>query len=209
MVCSFECVWRSQHPELIPSFCSQRSIRKPSTVRWKLSNELSNKINSLCQNWVLWFGKCWSGSFRCCSKLCIPNFALEWDETLGFKGSICCNLDLLDSTQFGLAEQPMKECPFNILSHLCSADWSESKPLKVTELFSVLTYQGTCNFCGFMVRSDALCLAGDKHLCLGPLALYFNLYVVMQEVISLKTPTGISPSPAHLSDGLVSNFPQK
>ena len=77
------------------------------------------------------------------------------------------------------AEQRVGECRCNIFLHLSSADWSESKPVKVAELFSALSYQRTCNFCGFIVRSELTrpcAWQGDKCLCLGTLALYFSLY---------------------------------
>jgi len=92
----------------------------------------------------------------------------------------------------------MEEHRCNIIPHLCSAGWSESKPLKVAELFSAFSYQRTCNFCGFTGRSELTT----------PCA-YQGDTMVMQEIVSAKTPTGTSPSPAHLRACLTSVFIQK
>lgn len=69
--------------------------------QWKISNEPSDKINSVCGNKVCRFCKCWSDLFWYPSKWCISTFGVAWDEKQSFKASICSRLAVLGSAQLG------------------------------------------------------------------------------------------------------------
>lgn len=81
--------------------------------------------------------------------------------------------------QLSSVEQCMGDHGCSISTCLCRANQSKFKPLKVAELFSVLSYQRTCSFCGFIGRTELMmpcAWQGAKYLCLGTVTLYFSLY---------------------------------